>query len=467
MVDVEPFDFYRGQPETDPLFQRMSLNRAIPPYQMYQEFVSEYSERDLTKDSDAINALTGVLRRFSARVNSRLLCGLPTAVFDLSVLFQNESSALQRRAEFPSYSWAGWKGQVSWLILDVDWYNFNDTSNSGSDGASPAPKSVTSHDSIPGDVVPSSGLPSPDYPFETPELPSDSHESSPSDSGSDSQSGPDLFAVEKEAMEWIESSDSDSSPGYSALHKNRGVELVDSDSDSDCSSPDSDWESASSHSETLSISQSPEGWLLSKTWIIWYERSPTGVVRPVWNSEDEKNLGSEDTGYRCRSEFNAHGLGIIGDFSQTEPTIDPSTFKRLPGYSLLQFWTVSVLLSLSRHANQADWRADIINRDLKQCGQINLSQNIHFQPVENDDPGRVHEFLLLSESKYFCQPTGILPGGSLPPPCKPNWGFYWVMLIRWDETGIAERMGIGQISASAALGKSYGSGPKWKEIVLG
>lgn len=425
----------------------MSPNFDQPPYQMYQEFVSEYSERDLTKDSDAINALTGVLRRFSARVNSRLLYGLPTAVFDLSLLWQNERCFLQRRAGFPSYSWAGWKGQVSWLVMDVDWFfNSSDldsdipvSSNSNSDSAASPPSPIN--------LLDSPRLRSPDN---DPLEPSDSDLTPPKSTQDDSdsdESGPNLFSVEEKAMEWIDSSDSDS----------------------DSASSDSDWESDSESgsfdSETRSLGESPEGWLLSKTWIIWYERSPSGILRPVWTSEDADNLGDKYIGYgSARSEFNPHDrFEIMGDASRTEPTIYPQpTSQNLREYSLLQFWTVSVLLSLTRHQEQADWRADIFNRDGKQCGQINLHQ-----PLDETIVG-VHEFLLLSESKYFAQPTGILPGGSLPLPAKNDWGFYWVMLIRRNpfDPMVAERRGIGQIAASA-LRKGLGEGPAWKEIVLG
>src|SRR2546430_8398601 len=53
----------------------------------------------------------------------RLLYGLPTSTFDISILFNNTTSTFQRRLGFPSYSWSGWKGRVYWDVQDTNWYS--------------------------------------------------------------------------------------------------------------------------------------------------------------------------------------------------------------------------------------------------------------------------------------------------------------------------------------------------------
>ncbi len=43
-----------------------------------------------------------------------MIYGLPSSVFDWSILWES-TPRLRRRAEFPSWSWAGWIGGVQWL----------------------------------------------------------------------------------------------------------------------------------------------------------------------------------------------------------------------------------------------------------------------------------------------------------------------------------------------------------------
>jgi hypothetical protein len=53
----------------------------------YISTLSRYHDRRLTKGRDAVNAFTGVLRQLCIRLKSDRLCGLPTFIFDLSLLF--------------------------------------------------------------------------------------------------------------------------------------------------------------------------------------------------------------------------------------------------------------------------------------------------------------------------------------------------------------------------------------------
>ncbi|KAF8967827.1 heterokaryon incompatibility protein-domain-containing protein [Flammula alnicola] len=85
------------------------------PLGSFHDILFRYSERKLTKESDAINAMAGVLRRLSIQMKSGLLEGIPTTAFDIYLLFwdnfpSNDPHSLGRRYRFPSWSWAGWRG---------------------------------------------------------------------------------------------------------------------------------------------------------------------------------------------------------------------------------------------------------------------------------------------------------------------------------------------------------------------
>jgi len=69
-----------------------------------------YTQRALTNQQDALRAMAGIIRRFSGKMKCRFLEGLPTAAFDMFILFRQYRSNLHRRRGFPSYSWTGWRG---------------------------------------------------------------------------------------------------------------------------------------------------------------------------------------------------------------------------------------------------------------------------------------------------------------------------------------------------------------------
>lgn len=82
----------------------------------FEELIMYYTERSLTNQDDILNAVGGIIQRLSRRMKCRFLEGLPTAAFDLSILFACKDTTFGRRHGFPSYSWAGWRGKY-WYIL--------------------------------------------------------------------------------------------------------------------------------------------------------------------------------------------------------------------------------------------------------------------------------------------------------------------------------------------------------------
>ena len=86
-----------------PCFIQRQVNILLFPGQL------DESSTDRLMIQDAVNALTGVLTRYARQMNSPVLHGLPVVAFDLFILFFNteQNADLDRRKEFPSYSWAG------------------------------------------------------------------------------------------------------------------------------------------------------------------------------------------------------------------------------------------------------------------------------------------------------------------------------------------------------------------------
>jgi hypothetical protein len=112
-------------------FQRTgaySGKRLFPPIgHDITRHIEAYSQRDLTYDSDALNGISGIFRAYEQ---------LSTPIYQLSAipflpdqfanserkqtrhfalgLCWNHNTEVQRREGFPSWSWTGWKGVVTW-----------------------------------------------------------------------------------------------------------------------------------------------------------------------------------------------------------------------------------------------------------------------------------------------------------------------------------------------------------------
>lgn len=82
------------------------------PIKNYINILSEYSKRGMGDQKDVLSALAGITRRFSSNMGCQFLEGLPTASFDLFLLFRRGTVPLRRREGFPSYSWVGWQGPI-------------------------------------------------------------------------------------------------------------------------------------------------------------------------------------------------------------------------------------------------------------------------------------------------------------------------------------------------------------------
>ncbi|KAJ5933902.1 hypothetical protein N7454_006231 [Penicillium verhagenii] len=105
------------------------------PWQMYSDYMGQYSQRQLTNEEDIVNAMTGILNRISRKLKCTLLYGLLTDSFEWSLLFS--TTYHRRRAEFPSYSWAGWKGEFACSFPEPDDFDRDESESSSDDDFDP------------------------------------------------------------------------------------------------------------------------------------------------------------------------------------------------------------------------------------------------------------------------------------------------------------------------------------------
>lgn len=92
-------------------------NRSTP-WDLYRRAVEDYTKRKLTRESDAVDAFAGVEHIVRQGMNTKFWFGLPSFAFEQALLW-NAREPLERRAQsnkdlFPSWSWAGWRGHVSY-----------------------------------------------------------------------------------------------------------------------------------------------------------------------------------------------------------------------------------------------------------------------------------------------------------------------------------------------------------------
>lgn len=88
------------------------------PWDLYRRAVEDYTKRKLTWESDAVDAFSGVEHIVRRGMNTKFWFGLPSFAFEQALLWQAKEPLERRyrdnKAIFPSWSWAGWRGQVSY-----------------------------------------------------------------------------------------------------------------------------------------------------------------------------------------------------------------------------------------------------------------------------------------------------------------------------------------------------------------
>lgn len=92
-----------------------------PVWRMYRKAVADYTKRTISYESDAVNAFQGIATLLQPAFKGDFLFGLPETELDVALLWQ-PASHIRRRIDpetkaplFPSWSWAGWIGEVGYL----------------------------------------------------------------------------------------------------------------------------------------------------------------------------------------------------------------------------------------------------------------------------------------------------------------------------------------------------------------
>jgi hypothetical protein len=106
-------------------------------WEVYTSLVETYTQRSLSYASDILNAFKGIAHVIQINLfeNSPVLWGMPLCALDTGILWQPGGFCEQRLplSEFPSWTWAGWTGQIRYPALwnmsertlsKVEWYFF-------------------------------------------------------------------------------------------------------------------------------------------------------------------------------------------------------------------------------------------------------------------------------------------------------------------------------------------------------
>ena len=91
-----------------------------PVWNNYRRAVVEYTKRNISDESDVVNAFQGIVSLLQPAFKGDFLFGLPETELDIALLWQ-PTSFIRRRIDpeskaplFPSWSWVGWIGGVAY-----------------------------------------------------------------------------------------------------------------------------------------------------------------------------------------------------------------------------------------------------------------------------------------------------------------------------------------------------------------
>jgi hypothetical protein len=102
---------------------------------IYGELVADYTGRELSYQSDILDAFSGILSLLQQRHSGPFSYALPESVFDLALLWTHQRNSSRRLASnpdqphehrFPSWSWAGWHGLAQYAWRSEPFYRLVD-----------------------------------------------------------------------------------------------------------------------------------------------------------------------------------------------------------------------------------------------------------------------------------------------------------------------------------------------------
>lgn len=89
-----------------------------PAFVQFTSAVELYTRRELTNPHDILDAFDGVKQVLERRLDTTIYFGLYESRIDSSLIWES-SQQLARRPGFPSWSWAGWLGEIQWKFTEV------------------------------------------------------------------------------------------------------------------------------------------------------------------------------------------------------------------------------------------------------------------------------------------------------------------------------------------------------------
>ncbi|KAI0022363.1 heterokaryon incompatibility protein-domain-containing protein [Xylariomycetidae sp. FL0641] len=112
-------DFLTLNQETEHSFLPLTedgMYRRSKTFRLYAELVQDYTGRTLSHNRDALRAFTGISNELSeAFGNYPFYLGIPENLMDVALhWYPKNANAFERRIGFPSWCWAGWRGQVKY-----------------------------------------------------------------------------------------------------------------------------------------------------------------------------------------------------------------------------------------------------------------------------------------------------------------------------------------------------------------
>ena len=94
-------------------------NATWPNLDEWDRLVCQFNKRKLTYDEDVLHAFAGVTSTFNSGFHGGILWGIPELFFDYCIVWRPLGLLRRRRAHLspgntiPSWSWAGWEGEIS------------------------------------------------------------------------------------------------------------------------------------------------------------------------------------------------------------------------------------------------------------------------------------------------------------------------------------------------------------------
>ena len=101
------------------------IGQSGPAYEDYTGSVYWYTQRNLTSDSDMLNAFAGISRvllRGMGEADDKVVSnvyGLPSNMFDWALLWSSNKTTHRRAGGWPSWSWCGWVGGVGMALTGI------------------------------------------------------------------------------------------------------------------------------------------------------------------------------------------------------------------------------------------------------------------------------------------------------------------------------------------------------------